>query len=150
MIECTLREIGEYGSALPNYNKRKRQGKYHGSDFYGMVPGYGIKKWVVGVYIDVDYQSYLDGQTSEEEIVKKCIEFLNQPPPRRKYQKKKPQPLYGNIDEKPIRFSFKQDESGTFIEALLVTDQKKNKKFWGAGGVGAVKRKRGRPRKDEQ
>ena len=106
MIECSLREFGEYGSALPDYNKRKRQGKYHGSDFYGTVPGYGIKK--------------------------------------------KPQPLYGNIDEQPIRFNFKEDEDGTFIEALLVTDQKKNKKFWGAGGVGTVKRKRGRPRKDEQ
>jgi hypothetical protein len=150
MIECTLREMGEYGNALPNYNKRKRQGKYHGSDFYGQVAEYGIKKWVVGVYIDVDYQQYLNDCTSEEVIVRECIKFLNQPPPRRKYQKKKPQPLYGNIDESPLRFSFKRDESGTFIEALLVTDQKKNKKFWGAGGRGTVKRKRGRPRKDEQ
>ena len=150
MIECSLREMGEYGRALPDYNKRRRQGKYHGSDFYGTVPGYGIKKWVVGVYIDVDYQSHLDDYTSEEDIVKRCIEFLNQPPPRKKYQKKKSQPLYGNIDETPVRFSFKQDDDGTFIEALLITDQKKNKKFWGAGGVGTVKRKRGRPRKDEQ
>ena len=150
MIECSLREMGEYGSALPDYNNRKRQGKYHGSDFYGTVPSYGIKKWVVGVYIDVDYKPYLEECISEEDIVKRCIEFLNQPPPRRKYQKKKPQPLYGNIDEQPIRFNFKEDEDGTFIEALLVTDEKKNKKFWGAGGIGAIKRKRGRPRKDEQ
>ena len=150
MIECSLREMGEYGSTLPDYNKRRRQGKYHGSDFYGTVSGYGIKKWVVGVYIDVDYQSYLDDDTSEEEVVKQCIEFLNQPPPRKKYQKKKPQPLYGHIDEKPVTFRFNRDESGTFIEALLVTDQKKNKNFWGAGGIGTVKRKRGRPRKDEQ
>jgi hypothetical protein len=114
------------------------------------VPSYGIKKWVVGVYIDVDYKPYLEECISEEDIVKRCIEFLNQPPPRRKYQKKKPQPLYGNIDEQPIRFNFKEDEDGTFIEALLVTDEKKNKKFWGAGGIGAIKRKRGRPRKDEQ
>ena len=106
MIECSLREMGEYGRTLPDYNKRRRQGKYHGSDFYGTVPGYGIKKWVVGVYIDVDYQSHLDNYTSEEDIVKRCIEFLNQPPPRKKYQKKKSQPLYGNIDETPVRFSF--------------------------------------------
>lgn len=150
MIECSLREMSEYGSALPDYNKRKRQGKYHGSDFYSVVSGYGVKKWVVGVYIDVDYSPHLNEHISEEDIVKRCIEFLNQPPPRRKYQKKKPQPLYGNIDATPIRFSFKEDENGTFIEALLATDQKKNNKFWGAGGVGAVKRKRGRPRKDEK
>ena len=88
MIECALREMGEYGNALPDYSKRKRQGKYHGSDFYGMVPGYGIKKWVVGVYIDVDYSQHLSDM-SEEEIVKECIKYLNQPPPRKKYQKKK-------------------------------------------------------------
>jgi len=150
MIECSLREFGEFGSALPNYGKRKRQGKYHGSDFYAVVSGYGIKKWVVGVYIDVDYKQYVDKFTTEEEVVQRCIEFLNQPPPRKKYQKKKSQPLFGNIEKVPLRFNFKEDSDGTFIEALLVTDQKKNKKFWGAGGIGTTKRKRGRPRKDEQ
>ena len=149
MIECSLREQSEYGSLLPDCSKRKKQGKYHGSNFYNSVPGFGVKKWVVGVYIDVDYGQHLDSM-SEEEVVRHCIEFLNQPPPRKKYQKKKSQPLFGNIEKVPLRFNFKEDSDGTFIEALLVTDQKKNKKFWGAGGIGTTKRKRGRPRKDEQ
>ena len=150
MIECSLRQMSEYGSLLPDRDKRRRQGKYHGSDFYGTVPGYGIKKWVVGVYIDIDYQPYLDDYTSEDDVVRRCIEYLNQPPPRKKYQKKKPQPLYGNLDSEPLQYWVGEDSNGKYIGALLVTDQKKNKKFWGAGGVGTVKRKRGRPRKDEQ
>ena len=148
MIECSLRLMGEYGAALPDYSKRKRLGRYHGSNFH--FKGYGIKKWVIGVYIDVDYKQHLEEETSEEDIVLRCIQYLNQPPPRKKYQKKKSQPLYGNIDEIPLLFRLKEDEDGTYIEALLITDQKKNKKFWGSGGEGRTKRKRGRPRKDEQ
>jgi len=146
MIECSLRPMGEYGSALPGYSNKKRQGKYHGSEFH--FEGYGIKKWVVGVYIEYDDQ--LNTEMSHDDIVRGCIEYLNQPPPRKKYQKKKPKPQFGNIDKTPYSFRFNQDENGSYIEALLITDQRKNKKFWGAGGEGRVKRKRGRPRKDEQ
>ena len=141
MIECSLRPMGEYGSALPNYNNKKRQGKYHGSEFH-------FEGWVVGVYIN--YDGVLDEQLSHDDIVRGCIEYLNQPPPRKKYQKKKPQPLFGNIDKAPYSFRFNQDDNGSYIEALLITDQRKNKKFWGAGGEGRTKRKRGRPRKDEE
>jgi hypothetical protein len=141
--------LGEYGSLLPGRDKRKRQGKYHGSEFYNIVVDYGVKKWVVGVYIDVDYNQYIN-EMSEEEVVKRCIEYLNQPPPRKKYQKKKPQPLYGNLDSEALKYWTGEDSEGRYIGALLVTDQRKNKKFWGVGGQGRVKRKRGRPRKDEQ
>ena len=149
MIECFLREQSEYGSLLPDRSKKKREGKYHGSEFYSNVAGYGVKKWVVGVYIDIDYSQHLDDM-SEEEIVKECIQFLNEPPARKKYQKKKPQPLYGNLDPEPVQYWIDEDSEGRFIGALLATDQRKNKKFWGVGGQGRVKRKRGRPRKDEQ
>jgi len=138
MIECSLREQSEYGSLLPDCSKRKKQGKYHGSNFYNSVPGFGVKKWVVGVYIDVDYGQHLDSMSEEEA------------PPRKKYQKKKPQPLYGNLDSEPLQYWVGEDSDGKYIGALLVTDQRKNKKFWGVGGQGRVKRKRGRPRKDEQ
>tara|TARA_R100001594_G_scaffold8323_3_gene21639 strand:- start:614 stop:1063 length:450 start_codon:yes stop_codon:yes gene_type:complete len=149
MIECSLRQMSEYGSLLPDRSNKKREGKYHGSEFYSGVVGYGVKKWVVGVYIDVDYSQHLSNM-SEEEVVKECIKYLNQPPPRKKYQKKKPQPLYGNLDPEPVQFWIDEDSEGKFIGALLATDQRKNKKFWGVGGQGRVKRKRGRPRKDEQ
>mgnify|MGYP003146896327 FL=1 len=102
----------------------------------------------MGVYIN--YDGTLNEQLSHDDIVRGCIEYLNQPPPRKKYQKKKPQPLFGNFDKAPYSFRFNQDDNGSYIEALLITDQRKNKKFWGAGGEGRTKRKRGRPRKDEE
>jgi len=148
MIECTLREVEEYHKTLPGYTKKKKAGLYHGSEFH--FKGFGVTKWVVGVYIDVDYELYLTEGEQIEEVVAGCIEYLNQPPPRKKYQKKKPQPPYGQIDKSPLQYWLGEDEKGKYIGALLITDQRKNKNFWGAGGIGRVKRKRGRPRKDEQ
>ena len=102
MIECSLREFEEYHKTLPGYNKKKRFGLYHGSDFH--FPNFGIKKWVVGVYINVEYDKHVSDGVEIEEVVRGCIEYLNQAPPRKKYQKKKPQPLYGNLDENPLQF----------------------------------------------
>ena len=148
MIECTLRPQEEYHHFLPGYGKKTKLGRYHGSDFH--FAGFGANKWVVGVYINVEYDKYITDDITIDEVVRQCIEYLNQPPPRKKYQKKKPQPLYGNLNLDPHQFWTGEDSEGKYIGALLVTDQRKNKKFWGAGGVGRVKRKRGRPRKDEQ
>jgi len=148
MIECTLRPIEEYHHVLPGYNTKTKLGRYHGSSFNFKT--FGTKHWVIGVYINLDYSKYISEDTTEEEIVKRCIEYLNEPPPRKKYQKKKPQPLYGKLEDLPLQYHFKCDDEGEYIEALLITDQRKNKKFWGAGGIGRTKRKRGRPRKDEQ
>ena len=50
----------------------------------------------------------------------------------------------------PHYYRLKTDSEGEYIEALLITDQRKNKQFWGSGGIGRVPRKRGRPRKDEK
>ena len=148
MIECTLRPQEEYHNVLPGYNKKKKLGRYHGSNFNFKT--FGTTHWVVGVYINVEHHKYLAEGLSEEDVVKGCIEHLNQPPPRKKYQKKKPQPLYGVLEELPLQYRLKKDDEGEYIEALLITDQRKNKKFWGAGGIGRVPRRRGRPRKDEK
>jgi hypothetical protein len=148
MIKCALRAREEYHHVLPGYTTKTRFGLYHGSDFH--FPHFGTKKWVVGVYIDVDYDKHVAEGIELEEVIRGCIEYLNQPPPRKKYQKKKPQPLYGNLDSEPLQFWTGEDSEGKYIGALLITDQRKNKNFWGAGGVGRIKRKRGRPRKDEQ
>tara|TARA_Y100000296_G_C5161522_1_gene252151 strand:+ start:1132 stop:1572 length:441 start_codon:yes stop_codon:yes gene_type:complete len=145
MIKCELREMAQYGKYLPDYKKTKH-GRYISCNF--SFKTFNIKHWVVGAYIDVDHSRYLEEGLTEEEIVKQCIEYLNQAPPRKKYQKKKPQPSYGVLNELPLRYSFKTDEEGTYIEALLITDQRKSKKFWGQGGIGRMPKKRGRPRKD--
>tara|TARA_R110002051_G_scaffold321931_2_gene411004 strand:+ start:1036 stop:1482 length:447 start_codon:yes stop_codon:yes gene_type:complete len=148
MIECVLRSQEEYHNVLPGYNTKKKPGRYHGSNFNFKT--FGTTQWVVGAYINVDYKSHLVEGLSEEDIIRGCIEYLNQTPPRKKYQKKKPVPLYGQLAELPHHYRFREDEEGTFIETLLITDQRKNKQFWGAGGIGRISRKRGRPRKDEK
>ena len=146
MIECVLRSQEEYHNVLPGYNTKKKLGRYHGSNFNFKT--FGTIHWVIGVYINVDHSKYLEEGLTEEGVMRGCIEYLNQPPPRKKYQKKISVPLYGRFKKLPHHYQFGEDDEGTFIEALLITDQRKNKKFWGAGGVGRTKRKRGRPRKD--
>ena len=148
MIKCSLRSMEEYGKWLPGYNTKTKLGKYHGSTFH--FKSFGITHWVVGVYILIDYKKFLAEGLSEEDVVSGCIEYLNQPPPRKKYQKKKSVPPYGQFKKLPHHYQFRENDDGTFIEALLITDQRKNKNFWGAGGIGRTKRKRGRPRKDEE
>ena len=87
MIECALRPQEEYHNVLPGYNTKKKLGRYHGSNFNFKT--FGTAHWVVGVYINVDHGKYLEEGLTEEGIMRGCIEYLNQPPPRKKYQKKK-------------------------------------------------------------
>ena len=149
MIECSLRQMEEYGSLLPNWSEGKKSGIYLGSNY--VYPMYGAKRWAIGVYVDVEYDKHREQGLSDEEIVKQCVEFLNEPPARKKYQKKKPVPTYGVLDDAAHLFRFKRDEAGTYIEMTLMTNQRKNKNFWGigliGGGAGIVARKRGRPKK---
>ena len=131
MIECSLRELREFHSVLPNRNTSKtKKGLYSSCNFFS-INGFGREKWVIVVHIDVDYKKYLDEGLTEKIIINRCVEFLNQPPPRKKYAKKTPRPLYGTLSAH--RIYFKKDEQGTYIEAYLVTDQRKNKNFWREG-----------------
>tara|TARA_Y100000296_G_C5108452_1_gene223839 strand:- start:99 stop:536 length:438 start_codon:yes stop_codon:yes gene_type:complete len=130
MIECKLREFAEFHSVLPSYSDKKtRKGFYS----HTVVPirGLGRDKWLVIVHIDVDYGQYIDEGVSEKDIYCRCVDFLNQPPPRKKYAKKKPKPLYGQLTL--YKAKLKEDEGGKYIEAELTTDQKKNKNFWREG-----------------
>ena len=130
MIECKLREFTEFQSALPNYNpEKKRKGFY--SHTVVSVKGLGKDKWLIIVHIDVDYESYLHENISEKDICLQCIDFLNQPPGRKKYAKKKPKSLYGHLTLHSAQF--KEDGNGKYIEAELTTDQRKNKNFWCEG-----------------
>ena len=129
MIECVLRQFHEYGTTVKPTNNKKRKGFY--SHTVLPIKGLGRDKWPILLHIDVDYERYLNEGLSKEEIFYECIEFLNQAPPRKKYAKKKPKPLYGYLT--PYRAKFKEDEQGKYIEAELTTDQRKNKHFWREG-----------------
>jgi hypothetical protein len=131
MIECTLRNLREFHSALDTYNPKKtKKGLYSRSNFFS-IKGYGRDKWVVIAHIDVDYKKYVAEGLAENTIFNNCIEHLNLAPPRKKYAKKTPKPLYGEL--RPHKAIFKEDEQGLYIEAYLTTDQRKNKNFWGEG-----------------
>jgi hypothetical protein len=129
MIECNLREFHEYGSVINFQGRKTKKGFYS----YSVLPvkGLGRDKWFIIAHIDVDYEEYLNEGLSEEEVFNRCVEFLNQPPPRKKYAKKKPKPLYGNL--MPYKAKFKEDENGKYIEAQLTTDERRNKNFWRKG-----------------
>ena len=130
MIECKLREFAEFHSVLPDCGQKKTKKGFY-SHTVVPVKGLGRDKWLVIVHIDVEYDRYLNEGISEEELSNLCVDFLNQPPPRKKYAKKKPKPLYGQLTL--YKAKFKEDENGKYIEAELTTDQKKNKNFWREG-----------------
>ena len=126
MIKCTLRDIASAGSEV-------RKGRYHGSNFWDLK-GFAKDRWVVGAYIDFDSDDQLAQSPpwmSEEDVVGECLEYLNQPPDRQKYEKKKTSPLYGNLSL--YQYTFRHDGTRDYIEVLLTTDQKQNKYFWGKG-----------------
>jgi len=123
MIKCSLRDISATGNET-------RKGRYHGSNFWD-VTGAGHDKWVVAAYIDLDDRA-IPPWMGEEDVVGECLAFLNEPPERKKYEKKKTQPLYGNLSL--YQYTFKKDSTDQpYIEVLLITDQKKNEHFWGKG-----------------
>ena len=126
MIECSLLKMSEFTGME---SKRKRFGKYHGSSFWS-IPGFGKSAWVVGTYIDLDFAN-LDPSLTTEQILDGCVEFLNTPPPRKKYQKKKPQPRYGFLS--PYRGTITNRNGRQVLSALLITDNRKNKMFWSEG-----------------
>ena len=130
MIECELRNLREYHSVLETHNPEKTKKGFYS---YSILPvkGLGRDKWFIIAHISVDYDKYLNEGLSEEEIFNQCVSFLNQPPPRKKYAKKKPRPLYGHLA--PYKAKFKKDDEGAYIEAQLITDQRKNKNFWREG-----------------
>ena len=136
-ITCKLHPTREWGELLPNWNPdKKKSGRYHGSMWN--VEGMGKTKWVVGVYIETDLDKYLSEGYTEEQIVAGCIEFLNKPPRRKKYARRTPRPLYGNLDAMPVQWrlmkkTFPGEEERTYIQAMIVTDRKKNRHFWGEG-----------------
>ena len=113
-------------------NSRKKFGKYHGSCFWD-VPNFGSKKWVVGVYIDIEDKSVMSKYTLDE-VLEGCVNFLNKPPPRKKYAKREPKPLFGALEKYRAKFILK--DGSKVISALLITDQKKNRLFWGKGRNG--------------
>jgi len=134
-FECHFQQVVEW---FFSYNGddtvETRKGRYHGSMFWG-VPGFGKTHWVVVGDIVVDWKKLKEEGYSEEEIFKGCIKFLNKPPERKKFQRRINKSLYGNLSYTPVQTKFKEKHGELVLQALIVTDKRKCKHFWGEGCV---------------
>tara|TARA_R110000824_G_scaffold8737_1_gene39515 strand:- start:2319 stop:2648 length:330 start_codon:yes stop_codon:yes gene_type:complete len=105
----------------------------YSSCYIHSIKGYGKNRWVVHANIDFDYESVKELQLSEQEIVQRCIEYLNTPL-KSKYGKKRKRKLpYGKFEPVPYRFKLKEKNNKVYIEAQLIVLSHENKKFWHSG-----------------
>ena len=130
MFKCSFIPMSEYES-LGHLEAKTKSGRYHGSMFWD-IPGFASKKWVVAARILVEDE--VPENTSDNELIEGCVDYINQPPPRKKYQKKKPVPKFGKLEL--YKAQIKKEEDKILILALLVTNDRKNKHFWGRGIIG--------------
>ncbi len=133
-VECSFVRHAEYGHILPNWNAAARKsGRYHGSNFWS-VKGFGVNRWPVIAKIRVDWETLVAEGLSELDIFRGCVAYLNKIPPRKKFQRRQRRKPYGTLSYEPVHLSFKKDSEGElFIEAIIMTDQRSNRNFWGEG-----------------
>jgi|TARA_R110000824_G_scaffold152806_8_gene324124 hypothetical protein len=139
-IECTLRPHEKYEYVFGPRGEKTKLGSYHGSYFWE-VEGFGREKWVISLVLEgVGIDTSLHQGLSVEEVVEGCIRYLNKPIGKRKKKK-----LYGSLEtlsrlvtpgeeEKGRMRCTVQEKKGTkYISLLAVTDDRRNKNFWGKG-----------------
>ncbi len=131
MISCDLVQIHEHEGISGYATGKTKAGRYHGSMFWN-IPGFASKKWVIAARIKVSDQ--IPVSIEDEDLVNGCVEFLNTPPPRKKFQRRIRKPKYGSLELHSAKVMRKQD--GVFISALLITTERNSKHFWGKGFVG--------------
>ena len=131
MISCDLIPIHEHQGIKKYTSGKTKSGKYHGSMFWN-IPGFASKRWVVAARIKVN--DSIPASTEDSDIINGCIEYLNTPPPRKKFQRRIRKPKYGNLELHSAKVIRKGE--GVFISVLLITDERNSKHFWGKGFVG--------------
>ena len=131
-FECYFQKRTEWMFMEKKEDEETRCGGYHGSMFWE-VPQFGKKNWVIVCNIVVDWKKLVAQGYSEEEIFKGCIKHLNKPPERKKFQRRVKQPLYGNLSYVPVKTIFKEKEGDLILQALIVTNKRRCKQFWGEG-----------------
>ena len=83
--------------------------------------------------VEGDFSESLAGGLSDDEIVNGCLAFLNTPPPRKKYAKKTPQPLYGSLGLVKYRRKVNEETGETSFSVVATTSHRKSRNFWGIG-----------------
>jgi hypothetical protein len=134
MIDCNFVTIKQFGNMASDGTDEERSGRYTGSMY--SLRDYGSKRWVVLAYLQADFKKYREEGLKDPEIIKKCLNFLNEPEARKKYQKKESVPKYGRLElvHENIKFTNKFGSETAILE--LIIDQRKNENFWGEGVKG--------------
>ena len=130
MIPCKLIPMKE-NTILETEASEYRYGRYITNFF--PVKGLGRNCWVIVVNIDVEYDSLIAEGLTLEEIALGCVKFLNFRPKSRYGKKRLRKPLYGVFRPKPYNFKLMDKGGKKYIQALLITEDRKNIKFWKEG-----------------
>jgi len=130
MIACKLSQIKQ-NSAPHTAQTKYKYGQYLSSYFH--IKGYGKKCWVIAVNIEVNHSVYLAQGITKEQLIRECVKHLNFPPKSKYGKKRRRQPLYGKFRDEPYSFKLKTKNDKQIIEALLVTERRRSKHFWGEG-----------------
>lgn len=128
--DCEFISIPEY-EIIKSDSPEMRCGRYSSTNYW--FTGFGKTKWVVLAYLKTDFAKYrLEGLTNLQ-IVNRCINHLNTPEPKKKYQKKDSSSKYGNLKliREDIKFTNRFGYECAIVE--LSIDERKNENFWGEG-----------------
>jgi hypothetical protein len=127
-INCNWQPITQY-SYTHDEKPKTKLGRYHQSMFWD-ISNFGDKRWVIVGYLQTEggFQKYLNEGMSIEDVGKACVAYLNEPIPRKKYQKKISVSKYGKLDF--YRAILKKYDT---LIVEIITNQRKNKYFWGEG-----------------
>jgi hypothetical protein len=132
-LECVLLKQTEF---LGYHNRDEeveyKEGKYHGSMFWE-VDDFGSKKWVVCVRIQVDWEEYFAKGVTKDELFGRLIAHLNLPPKRKKFQRRQTKPRYGKLSPVSLWIYPKEENGVKFLSALVITDKKRCRHFFGQG-----------------
>ena len=143
-FKCNFVDIRQYGCVSPVHLENGsdvRMARYHGSNFWN-IKGFGVKRWVIGGYIAVDWHSLMEQGHTVEDIFKGCVKFLNKPPERRRFQKRISKPLFGILQPEAVKLVAREKNGQQVLEVLAVTNKRKSKYVWGEGQTVPTKVKR--------
>lgn len=128
-IECSFLQIPQY--SFLGLDTELKFGRYSTSP--PNIKGLGSKQWVILVYLKAPFSQHRVLRKSNNEIVEACLNYLNNPEPPKKYQKKESTPKYGYLTlvSKEIKFIQKNGEEVAVLE--LATSDRTNQNFWGEG-----------------
>ena len=128
--DCEFVTIPEH-EIIKSASDERKCGRYSGSNYW--FSGFGKTKWVVLAYLKADFAKYrLEGMTNLQ-IINRCLNFLNTPEPKKKYQKKEATSKYGELKliREDIKFTNRFGYECAILEMSI--DERKNDNFWGEG-----------------